>query len=134
LPNGKQETKTPWTSYAEALDMFGKIVPGKTSLAQLKILGFDPDTTPNVALLGHADLLRRLVAGSTFDISALDPALRVCASAHQRCYGFEIEQLACRPQAVWRLLARFFELRPENGCIGLAVRCARGPEPGLGHL
>ena len=92
LPNGKEETKTPWTSYAEALDMFGKIVPGKTNLAQLKILGFDPDTTPNVALLGHADLLRRLVAASTFDISALDPALRVCASAHQRCYGFEIEQ------------------------------------------
>ncbi len=92
LPNGKQETKTPWNSYAEALEMFGKIVPGKTSLAELKILGFDPDTTPNVALLGHADLLRRLVAASSFDISVLDPALHVCAIPRQTCFAFEIEQ------------------------------------------
>lgn len=92
LPEGQQETKTPWTSYAEAQAMFAKIVPGKTSLAELKALGFDPDTTPNVALLGHADLLRRLVAASSFDISSLDPGLRICASPRQTCFAFEIEQ------------------------------------------
>jgi hypothetical protein len=92
LPDAKQETRTPWASYAEAQAMFEKIVPGKTTLAELKALGVDPDQTPNVALLGHADLLRRLVASSSFDISQLDPGLQQCVSSATSCFGYELEQ------------------------------------------
>ncbi len=92
LPYGKEETRTPWTTYDEAQAMFGKIVPGKTSLDDLKALGIDPDKTDNVALLGHADVLRRLVAASSFDISRIDPALQECVAAAQACFAYEIEQ------------------------------------------
>lgn len=92
LPNAKQETKTPWHSYAEAEALFAKIIPGTTNLAQLKALGVDPQQTANVALLGHADLLRRLAATSAFDISLIDPGLHACMTAHQDCFAYEIEQ------------------------------------------
>jgi hypothetical protein len=93
LPEGKQETKTPWHSYAEAELMFAKIIPGKTTLGDLRDLGVDPEKTPNVALLSHADLLRRLAAATpSFDIRALDPGLHTCVSPNHTCFAYEIEQ------------------------------------------
>lgn len=92
LPNGKQESQTPWHSYADAQAMFAKIVPAKTSLAELKALGVDPDHTPNITVLAHADLLRRLMPTASADIRLLDPGLQECISAAQACFGYEIEQ------------------------------------------
>lgn len=73
--------------------MFEKILPGKTRLVELKALGVDPDQTPNVKLLGHADLLRRLVPASSFDISLLDPGLQECMSSQHACFAYEVEQV-----------------------------------------
>ncbi len=92
LPHSTQEVKTPWHSYAEAHDLFDKIVPAKTSLAELKKLGFDPAGTTNVAVLNHADLLRRLVGTGSFDIGLLDNALRTCLATQSTCFAYEIEQ------------------------------------------
>jgi hypothetical protein len=92
LPHGKEETRTPWTSYDDAQAMFAKIIPGQTTLSDLKALGIDPAQTDNVALLGHADVLRRLVAASSFDISRIDPALQECVAAPQVCFAYELEQ------------------------------------------
>lgn len=92
LPEATQETRTQWRSYVEAETVFARIIPGKTSLAELKALGIDPEQTPNVALLGHADLLRRLDAVVSFEIETMDPALKACVSARQKCFAYELEQ------------------------------------------
>lgn len=92
LPNEHQTTQTPWHSYAEAQAMFARIVPGATSLQELKALGIDPDKTPNIAILDHADLLRRLVPTSSFDVRLLDPGLQGCVLAPGACFAYEIEQ------------------------------------------
>ena len=111
LPDAKQATRTPWTSYAEALAMFEKIVPGKTTLAELKALGVDPDRTPNVGLLGHADLLRRLAATSSFDVSQLDPGLKHCVASDQQCFGYELEQTQLDRQRVGGFWMDFMNFR-----------------------
>lgn len=72
--------------------MFARIVPGKTRVADLTALAVDPAKTPNVTLLGEADLLRRLVPASSFDIRHLDPGLQTCFSLQSACFGYEIEQ------------------------------------------
>lgn len=72
--------------------MFSSIVPGQTTLAELHALGVDPDRTPNIAILDHIDLLRRLVPTSTFDIGLLDPGLRECATTPRSCFAYGIEQ------------------------------------------
>jgi hypothetical protein len=92
LPHSKQNIETPWRDYSDAAAMFARIIPGQTSLSDLKALGIDPERTPNVALLAHADLLRRLVGTSSFDMNLLDPRLRECVADHLNCFGVEIEQ------------------------------------------
>lgn len=92
LPHSTQEVKTPWHSYVEANDLFNKIIPSKTSLAELRALGFDPAQTTNVAVLNHADLLRRLLGTGSYDIGLLDDALRACLATKSTCFAYEIEQ------------------------------------------
>ncbi len=92
LPNAKHESQTPWHSYAEAQAMFGKVTPGKTTLTELKALAVDPERTSNIAVLAHADMLRRLIPIASPDIRLLDPGLQECISVTQSCFAYEIEQ------------------------------------------
>lgn len=94
LPDARQETQTPWHSYAEAQAMFDSIMPGKTTLTELNALGVDPEKTTNVALLSHTDLLRRLAPSTSFNIGLLDPGLQQCMSAQAGCFAYEIEQIS----------------------------------------
>ena len=92
LPDSRQETQAPWSTYADARAMFDKIVLGKTTLTELRAFGVDPDKTPNVALLSNTDLLRRLLPSASFDLRQLDEGLQECIAAKDHCFGYEIEQ------------------------------------------
>ena len=92
LPNAKVEAQTPWHTYADAHAMFEKVVPTKTTLAELKALGIDPDLTPNIAILAQTDLLRRLIPLSSLDNHLIDPQLQACIVPQQVCFAYEIEQ------------------------------------------
>ena len=118
LPEGKLKTTTPWDSYAAGQAMFAQIIPGKTTLAELKTLGVDPDQTPNVALLGHADLLRRLVATSSFDITRVDPDLQACVSAVDSCVAYEIEQTFMERTRIGNFWADFLNFRRKVDVTG----------------
>ena len=118
LPDAKQQTQTPWRSYAEAQAMFDKVVPGKTSLADLKALGVDPGQIPNVAYLGHADMLRRLLPTSSFDIEVLEPGLRECLSPDRPCFAYEIEQLSLDRQRYGNFWLDFFNFKRQVNVSG----------------
>lgn len=92
LPHSKEDMRTPWHSYADAKAMFDSIVPYATSTAELKAAGIDPEKTPNVAILSHADLLRKIIAGSSIDIHLLDLELQSCLMETKSCVAYEIEQ------------------------------------------
>jgi hypothetical protein len=92
LPHGKEASDLPWATYEVAQQAYASIVPEKTTLADLHKMGIDPKDTPNVALVNHADLSRKLVASSTIDIKMLAPKVRTCIASPMHCYGYEIEQ------------------------------------------
>lgn len=92
LPSGKQEDAFPWPSYQQAQQTFAAIAPGSTTLADLRQLGIQPESTPNITLLNHADLARRLAATSGLDLRLLPPSLQHCLASHASCYALEIEQ------------------------------------------
>lgn len=98
--------------------MFEKIIPGKTQLAELKALGVDPDQTPNVKYLGHADLLRRLVPASSFDISLLDPGLQECLSSQHTCFAYEVEQVTIDRKRFGSFWLDFFNFKRQINVSG----------------
>jgi hypothetical protein len=118
LPRAKQETQTPWHSYAEAQAMFEKIIPGKTRLVDLKALAVEPDQTPNVALLSHTDLLRRLFPATSFDLRLLDPGLQECMSPPHTCFAYEIEQVSLDRQRFGSFWLDFFNFKRQVNVSG----------------
>ena len=48
LPTESKSTQSRWTSYEQAETEFSNIKIGETSIKQLKAMGIDPATTPNI--------------------------------------------------------------------------------------
>ena len=83
---------SPWKNYDDAHAMFARIVPGQTSKDDLSNLGIAVASTPNVILLSHADLLRRLGLAAGSDLGLFDPELRACLVDFRECYALEIQE------------------------------------------
>jgi hypothetical protein len=90
LPKARTEVASPWKSFDEAKAAIESIVPGGTSVTELRARGIDPYTSPNVQLLSYSDILRRFPLDDGARWEKLDPGLRDCLEAGKSCSGFEI--------------------------------------------
>jgi hypothetical protein len=60
-----QRTRTPWQNFEEAETAFDKVIPHKTTISELKSMGFDPVTTPNIKILTYLDLIERFIPNAS---------------------------------------------------------------------
>jgi hypothetical protein len=118
LPDGGRVVETPWKSYADAEAMYNSIVPGKTTLAQLKEMGIDPQRTANVEILSYADLLRRLQPMIQFEGPKLEPAIAQCVGARQACFAYRIEQQWIDRERVGNFWVDFLNFRRTTNVTG----------------
>ncbi|HEX4927746.1 MAG TPA: hypothetical protein VFV74_07075 [Burkholderiales bacterium] len=92
LPKSRQITASPWQSYGDAQSAFDKIVPGTTTLADLRRMKLDPSTNPNITILNYADVMRKFMVNQSFSMDDLDEGVRACVTAKVSCRGFEVNQ------------------------------------------
>lgn len=92
LPRSKESTPSPWNTYREAQQTFDRIVPGKTTVEDLRELSLDPETIPNIAILNYSDVLRRFMLNQSVTLSDLDRGVQECVMAKTVCRGLEINQ------------------------------------------
>jgi hypothetical protein len=91
LPKGENVTESPWHSFDEAKQSFEKITPYQTKIDDLKHLGIDPFSTPNITILTYSDILRRFVPSTIIQPDDLDGGIRDCLAAKELCRGYEID-------------------------------------------
>ncbi len=84
------EVTSDWRSFEEARAAIGRIVPYRTTAAELKALGLDPYATANVQLLTYSDILLRFPLSGTMPLERLDRGLRECLEAGRECQGFYV--------------------------------------------
>jgi hypothetical protein len=92
LPKSKEVTASPWQTYRDAQETFDKIVPGHTTIADLRNMSLDPSSNPNIAILNYADVMRKFMLNQSFSVNDLDQGVRECVMAKIGCRGFEINQ------------------------------------------
>jgi hypothetical protein len=90
LPKNRTEVESRWSSYDEAHATIERIVPYKTTLADLRQMGIDPFVNANVQVLTYSDIVLRFPLSGTLPMEKLDPGLRECLEAGKRCQGFTI--------------------------------------------
>jgi len=92
LPKSKEVTASPWPTYQAAQETFDKIVPGQTTVAELRAMALDPAENPNIAILNYADVMRKFMANQSLSLNDLDQGVRDCVTAKIACRGYEVTQ------------------------------------------
>lgn len=92
LPHSENKTSGTWETYQQAQQAFDRIVPGKTTVVDLKSLSLDPSNNANITILNYADVLRRFMVSQAVSFNDLDQGVLECVTAKIQCRGFEVDQ------------------------------------------
>ena len=88
LPSGRAVAESPWEKYSDAKSSFDSIVVGKTTVDDLKELGFDIQASPNLKILNYLDIAATV---QSIPIQELDPGLQSCLRARADCRAYVFE-------------------------------------------
>jgi len=91
LPTETNVAKSKWTSFEAVQADFDKIVPQKTSVDDLKKLGFDPFAQPNIKILNYTDLVQRFLPNASVTKADLPEAIRLALDAKEKAQAYEID-------------------------------------------
>ncbi|MBY0577636.1 MAG: hypothetical protein K2P57_01170 [Burkholderiales bacterium] len=118
LPKAEVTTISPWHSFQEVQQVFDSIVPHKTTADDLRKLGLDPQTNPNITLLNYSDVLRRFIPSPSVDAHDLDAGVQECILAKSACEGYEIRQSTTRRIRYGNFWADFLNFRRKVDIAG----------------
>lgn len=90
LPKQQSEVASPWHDFREAQVEVERIIPHRTTKAELKAAGIDPYVNPNISLLTYSDIILRFPLGGALPQDKLERGLRECLYAGKSCYGYAI--------------------------------------------
>ncbi|HET7730783.1 MAG TPA: hypothetical protein VFK48_12190 [Usitatibacter sp.] len=86
LPKSRAEVQSPWRNFEEAKSAIESIEPGVSRTSDLRSLGIDPYTSPNVQILTFSDIALRFPV--SIGNNRLDKGLRDCLEAGKGCTGY----------------------------------------------
>ena len=89
LPRGDSEQPSGFDSFEAAAQAFDKVVAYRTTVEQLKGLGFDLQSSPNVRLISYPRLTGLLAPDRGVPFEAIDPGIRDCIVARLACQAYE---------------------------------------------
>lgn len=118
LPESMGLVESPWKSYADAEQVFKGIVPHRTTVEDLKILGLDPLSNPNITILNYSDVLRRFVPSTSIDTHQLDSGVQECIKALSACSGYEIDHRLIQRKRYGNFLADFLNFKRKVDIVG----------------
>ena len=88
LPRAKAVSESPWQEYSDAKGSFDSIKIGETTVEDLKQLGFDVNSSPNLKIMNYLDIAATVQA---IPIDQLDPGLQACLVARAECRAYIFE-------------------------------------------
>ena len=111
LPSAKQTTVSPWNSFEDAKSSFDKITPYTTRADEMRSLGFDPFTTPNIKILTYVDIMNRFLPNPSIKKEDLDEGIQSCINAKANCKAYEFFPQIIRSKRYGNVLLDLFNFR-----------------------
>jgi hypothetical protein len=118
LPTARETTDGPWETYEDAVAAIEALVPYRTTMADLRAAGIDPETTPSITNLTYSDLIARFSPGAAVRPEDLDRGLRDCFMAGKRCRGMLVAASKIRQRRVGNFWADTFNFRRQTDITG----------------
>jgi hypothetical protein len=112
LPRARTEEVSSFAGFEAAREAFDRVVPYRTTLDELKALGFDARASGNnVRQIPYPQWVGRLVPNPTLSIDDLDAGIRDCIAAQQACRAYEFRLGAQTQKRHGNFLADFLNFR-----------------------
>lgn len=88
LPHETTADSVKFQTYEDLMTAYAKIDVGKTKLADLTGLGFDPKTTPNIEILSYVEIIDRFMPTEAMTVQRLPKGVRSCIEAQDHCSAY----------------------------------------------
>jgi hypothetical protein len=118
LPTVEQTVDSRWDSYEATRQSFDRIAPGRTTVAELRTLGFDPFENSNIRVLNYLDVTQRFIPNASIRLSDLDPAIRACLKTTTACRGYELSPKELHRKRHGNVLLDVFNFRRKTTTTG----------------
>lgn len=120
LPSSREVTASGsgWQKYADAQATFDAIVPGKTTLADLKARNLDPSTNPSVTRLQTWQVRDRFIPNKLVTLDDLDEGVRACLSAGPACTAYEVNYVATQTKRTGNAALDLIKVHRERQTAG----------------
>jgi hypothetical protein len=90
LPSSKITIQSPWSNFDGAKAAYERIIPGKTTVDDLKSFGFDPYLMPNIKILNATEVINLFLPNPSIKKEDLDPGIQKCIESKDRCKAYQI--------------------------------------------
>lgn len=114
LPSTKQITRSPWDSFDDAKSSFDKIILYETTVNEMRTLGFDPFTTPNIKILTHVDIMNRFMPNASITKEDLDEGIQSCINAKANCKGYAFSPQVIQSKRYGNVILDLFNFRRKS--------------------
>lgn len=88
LPRSTTVTNSPWKTYKEAIDAYDNVVPNRSTVKDIKKLGFNIYSTSNLKILSYVDIA---VATQSLKRDELGNGINTCLKVRDLCTGYVFE-------------------------------------------
>jgi len=89
--HSESSTVSHWQSYHEVNADFEKIVPNRTTVDDLRLLGFHPLVSPNVKILSYVDIVQTFMSNPAIHTKDLPDPVRACIAAKENSQAYLVE-------------------------------------------
>jgi hypothetical protein len=90
MPSSKMTTKSQWKDFNDAKTTYENIISDKTTVEDLKKMGYDPHMAPNIRIMTVTEILTLFLPNPTLKIEDLDPGIQKCIERKDKCTGYQI--------------------------------------------
>lgn len=89
LPRTEEITKSPWGSFKAVMSAYDQVILQQTTVEELRTLGFDPYSTPNVKILSYLDVIQKFMPTNSVKLEHLPVSVRNCLAKQETCIAYE---------------------------------------------
>lgn len=115
LPHSSSITNSPWKSYKEVVDAYNSVVINKSTVTDIKKVGFNIYSTSNLKILSFVDVA---AATSTLELKDLGGGITQCLKVRDLCSGYIFEPQVAKSDRIgnfWLDILNFKRKIKESG-------------------
>lgn len=122
LPSSKSKVNSPWQDFNSAKLEYEKIIPGITTVDDLKKMNFNPYEVPNIRIMNVTEIIGVFLPNPSIKMEDLDPGIQKCIESRQRCTAYRIEPSVLDKKRVGNFWADTFSFKRHRVDTGWEFR------------